>query len=205
LKQLTDKNINEIKLPNLFIISKDDFIQKNLKLNEMKLNSKLKQQEYKITKSSYLPKVSFNGKLGNQNYNSDDNKKDMHGNYYNFGLTFNIPLDFNKKIDLKSSKIAYLKAKQLENDNKKIQSIKYDKFKINYQFFDEKINIAKQNIKLFDELIKLTANEVKAGYKTQYDLQTLQNSKNIELLEIKINKINKKLEAIKLYFAVLYS
>ena len=129
----------------------------------------------------------------------------MDGNYHNLGLTLSIPLDFNTNTNLQSSKIAYLKAKQLENDNEKTELVRYYNFKINYKFLNEKINISKQNIKLFDELIELTKSEVKAGYKTEYDLNTLKNSKDIELFEIEINKLSKELESTKLYFAVIGS
>ena len=48
-----------------------------------------------------------------------------------------------------------------------------------------------------------TKSEIKAGYKTEFDLKTLQNSKQIELYEMSINQINQELEVMRVLALVL--
>jgi outer membrane protein TolC len=203
LRRLSDKRVEQIELPNLHILTKEEFLKDNLKLNSTMLSAKLKHQAYQITQSSYLPKISLNGKVGTQNYNSSDNKRDHTGEFHTLGVTLSIPLDYNTHTNLQSSKIAYLKAKAQQIDDQKSELAKYDRFKINYQFFEDKIKLSQENIKLFDKLISLTKSEIKAGYKTEFDLKTLQNSKQIELYEMSINQINQELEVMRVLALVL--
>ncbi|HZF71768.1 MAG TPA: TolC family protein, partial [Sulfuricurvum sp.] len=67
------------------------------------------------------------------------------------------------------------------------------------------IAITKDNLTSYAELINATKAAVDAGYKAGYDLQTIQNTKAIEELEISINEINIQIELATLYTMTRHS
>ena len=60
--------------------------------------------------------------------------------------------------------------------------------------------LAQNNLALYDDLIQATTAGVKTGYRSGYDLETLQNTKKIDEYEITINELNIQLELVKLHY-----
>nr|WP_321267579.1 TolC family protein [uncultured Sulfurimonas sp.] len=196
LKKLTDIELDSIDVPKFELISQDEYKQTNYNLLVASTNKELSDKEYKITKSSYMPTLSVNGAYGymdNPNINFNDD-------YYTIGATLSIPLDFNTKVTLQESKAIYMQ------NSLKIQESKIDEM-ANYKASVSKIETYKQhkkviqdNIELYAKLIDITEKAVKSGLKTGYDLQTLQNTKKIDELELEISDINIQIELAKLIF-----
>lgn len=201
LKELTPFSFEEIDIPIFKMIDKNEYIQQNYAINQANLQSDLNFNQYKNTKSNYLPHVSINAEVGYQKYNQETYNTDYDGDYYSTGLSISMPLDFNSNTTIEEQKAAYLQAKLQIEDEKIAQKAAYEESQELIKNYKEYIEITEKNLSLYDQLIFITKQGFKAGYKSGYDLQTIVNTKKIDVLEIKINESNIQLELIKLHFA----
>jgi outer membrane protein len=201
LKELTPLRLEEIDTPIFTIIDKEQYIQENYAINQADLQSDLNFNQYKITKSNYLPHLSVNAEVGYQEYNQKTYKTDYDGNFYSTGVSISMPLDFNSNTTIQEQKAAYLQAKLQIEDEKIAQKAAYEESFDLIKNYQEYIDITKKNLTLYDQLIFITKQGFQAGYKSGYDLQTIENTQKIDVLEIKINESNIELELIKLHFA----
>ncbi|MDK2084181.1 efflux RND transporter permease subunit [Aliarcobacter butzleri] len=69
--------------------------------------------------------------------------------------------------------------------------------------FENRINLALNDIKLYEELLELNQEEFNAGFKADEDVQTLKNSKGIRKLDIEKYKLNIKKELLYIYFQTI--
>jgi len=187
---LSDLNIDNVKLPHFKIISKDKFLNENIELNSQKVYKKIKNYLYKMQVGNQLLTVSFNGSY---NYKETENKKIDKQNYYIVGISASVPLDVNAKTKIEKTKIDYLKSQVLLQD-------KIKELLNNYKMTIEKINSLKNKLKIYDENVKIynslinsTQESIKAGTSTLLDLEVLQNSKmqavlNKRIVELQIQK-----------------
>ena len=67
--------------------------------------------------------------------------------------------------------------------------------------YERENDVIRENLELYDTLIGVISKGVEAGYKTGYDLQTLQNTKRTDELNLRINDINIQLELAKLHYS----
>ncbi len=199
-KIVGEKNIKRLRIPKIPLVDKKSYLSSHLQLLRFDKQIKSDLAKYKAVKSSYLPKVALNGSYGYskiegnfQNYESDE---------YSYGIKLSMPLNYNSKNDIESSKIAYLQSKLAKTDRQKELEYEYDKHLFNIKDYKEKIKVAKRMIKLYDELYDFTDLEVKAGMKTKLDLKSLNNSLKIQKLEQKIQEQNIILEKISLFFDI---
>ncbi len=199
-KIVGEKNIKRLRIPKIPLVDKKSYLSSHLQLLRFDKQIKSDLAKYKAVKSSYLPKVVLNGSYGYskiegnfQNYESDE---------YSYGIKLSMPLNYNSKNDIESSKIAYLQSKLAKTDRQKELEYEYDKHLFNIKDYKEKIKVAKRMIKLYDELYDFTDLEVKAGMKTKLDLKSLNNSLKIQKLEQKIQEQNIILEKISLFFDI---
>jgi len=199
-KIVGEKNIKRLRIPKIPLVDKKSYLSSHLQLLRFDKQIKSDLAKYKAVKSSYLPKVALNGSYGYskiegnfQNYESDE---------YSYGIKLSMPLNYNSKNDIESSKIAYLQSKLAKTDRQKELEYEYDKHLFNIKDYKEKIKVARRMIKLYDELYNFTDLEVKAGMKTKLDLKSLSNSLKIQKLEQKIQEQNIILEKISLFFDI---
>ena len=66
--------------------------------------------------------------------------------------------------------------------------------------YEEKIGVAEEMIAMYDDLYTFTENQVKAGFKSSFDQESLGNSVQIQKLEKRIQQYNIQVERIALYF-----
>ena len=192
-KSYSDINIKDIKLPVFSLIDESKFLKKSLAISQK--NSEIVKNNYlkKMTKASYLPTVSFNA--GYYNTHDFGSKK-----YTNFGLTFSIPLiDINKNRTIQIKNLEYLKSKLELSDTKRAQKENYDSVVNKILLLKEKIKLTNRDLKLYDSLLSSTKDSFKAGEKTIYDVQTLENSKKTMNLDAKIFKLDIQLSLLELY------
>jgi len=186
---LSDLNIDNVKLPHFKIISKDKFLNENIELNSQKIYKKIKNYLYKMQVGNQLLTVSFNGSY---NYKETENKKIDKQNYYIVGISASVPLDVNAKTKIEKTKIDYLKSQVLLQD-------KIKELLNNYKMTIEKINSLKNKLKIYDENVKIynslinsTQESIKAGTSTLLDLEVLQNSKMQAVLNKRIVELQKR-------------
>ena len=197
IKKYTNINYEEIKIPNVKLMTKDVYLENANSLNYAELDIQTNNSLYKIKKSDYLPSLSLTGKYGYQDSN------DIQGDdYYNYGIQISMPLSYTVSNDIEQTKLDYLISKKEKDDELVNSQATYDEAVLTIENYNDRIRLARQDIKLYDELLEVNQEEYKAGYKTMDDVQTLENSKTIRSLDIKQYELNIQKEILALYFNI---
>lgn len=202
LAKMSDLKEEEIPLPRFTLIDEAAFLEHNYNIDKQAKQALVLNNQYKITHSNYLPKVSINAQYGITEYDNNDLRVNYDGDYYSAGLKVSMPLDFNRGATVEEAKITYLKSQAEMLEQKREQNAYYKQILSNIESFEEYIKLTQKNLVLYKELLDVTSKAVNAGYKAGYDLKTLQNTNAIDEYEISINEINIQLELVKLHFIV---
>ncbi len=192
-KDLSDKAYESIVLPKLNIPSQHEYIKKNLSLIVAKLKSKNDKYLYKLTNSSYLPKVTLNASYHHVKLD------DKNTNLSNLGLGISVPLDIKVFDDVQRSKLTYLISANEYSLMMDSQKKYYDKILQDIGFIYEKIKLAKQNLNIYESLQKQTSELVNAKLKIKDDLSIIKNSKSIHELQLGIYELQKQKKTLQLY------
>lgn len=202
LSKTSDVDPDSLMLPTFALVEKTQYLDRQFDLTYARSQSETLSHFYDVTRSRYLPSIALNGTLGYQNYNARELPGDYAGNYYSAGLSLNLPLNYNASATIQEAKAAYLKESAATADKAREIEATYKQSIELINNYNDMITITSQNLSLYVDLIEATQAGVNAGVKTGYDLQTLQNTKAIEELEIKINEINIQIELAKLHFSL---
>jgi len=202
IAKLSDIDPETFHLPEFKLIGKEEFLDGQLDLRYERAQSDTSESLYGVTKSGYLPSLTFNAALGYQDLNQRELTGGYSGQYYSTGLSLNFPLTYNASYAIQEAKAAQLKQAAVVADKKREIDASYTQAIELIDSYRRYIDITKKNLLLYDELIAATKAGVDAGYKTGYDLQTLQNTKSVDEYEITINEINIQIELAKLHFAL---
>ncbi|MFW2441575.1 TolC family protein [Aliarcobacter butzleri] len=195
IKKLTSYGINNLSIPSISLISKDIFLEKSTKKLYANLESQVSHNEYKKTKSKYLPALNLTGAVG---YQDSTTKKSQ--DYYNYGASITMPLNYTFSNDIEYSKLVYLQNRKKEELTSIELEKVYDSSIETIKQFENRINLALNDIKLYEELLELNQEEFNAGFKADEDVKTLKNSKEIRKLDIEKYKLNIKKELLYIYF-----
>ncbi|MFW2601795.1 TolC family protein [Aliarcobacter butzleri] len=198
IKKLTSYELNNLSIPSISLISKDIFLEKSTKKLYANLESQVSQNEYKKTKSKYLPALNLTGAVG---YQDSTVKKSQ--DYYNYGASITMPLNYTFSNDIEYSKLVYLQNRKKEELTSIELEKVYDSSIETIKQFENRINLALNDIKLYEELLELNQEEFNAGFKADEDVQTLKNSKEIRKLDIEKYKLNIKKELLSIYFQTI--
>jgi len=196
-KAISDLDYKDAKIPTLRELSKDEFLDNNILLKMSKSES-VKNNYYKdMTVAKYLPTVNF---IAGYNWNEyETNQIDTKDDYYNYGFRVSMPFDINTFRDIQSSKVSYLKSKiNLQDKRRNLISL-YEQVMQNISNFSKKIELSNENKKIYKKLLQDTKKLCKVGYKTEYDIEVLSNSFEIQNLDIKVLELDKQLELLNLY------
>ena len=202
-EKLSSLNIEDIKLPKFKLINKSTFINNNLELIKQKQNIKIQKDLYKMNIGNNLFSINLSGNYNvvKNNYKTNlPNLDESINNYYNIGISINIPFKFNALNSIEKSKISYLKSKIEKIDKKNELEKSYESYIKEIESIDKKIKIYKENIKIYNSLINSTKDAIKAGDATVHDLEILQNSQKTSLLNIQILKLKKQKILLNLYY-----
>ena len=204
---LSDLDYKQAPIPHLELINLDQFLQNNVVLRQA--HSKIEKDRYlkNVTVAKYLPKVSFTAgynwqKTEGQQFFIGNSPVDIATNeldYYDYGVRASMPLDINTFRDVESIKVDYLKSQLIQEDKKRELLKLFEQVMHNLENWDKKIRLSQENQELYTKLLSETTELYKAGYKTQYDVQTLQNSLEIQKIDTQIYEIDKQLELLTLY------
>ncbi len=197
VKQYTKENYKNINIPKVELLSKELFLQNANSVKYAKLDINVNNDLYKIKRADYLPALSLDASYG---YSNSDTKTG--DDYYNYGLSVSVPLSYTSSSTIEQSKLDYLISKQELNDEINSAELTYDKAILNIQNYKERIELASEDIKLYEELLTVIEQEYQAGYKTVDDVETLKNSKKIRELDIENYKLNIQKQILSLYFQI---
>ncbi len=192
-KTFSDADMENVKLPKFSLIDKSAYLKKSLVLQQKK--SEIVKNNYlkKMTISSYLPTLSFNaGFFDSYDFGAK--------RYSSFGLKISMPLiDLNRGRTIEIKRLEYLKSKLEYQDKKRDEQKSFELAVEKIKILKKKIALTQEDLKLYDSLLNSTKDSYKAGEKTIYDIQTLENSKNTMALDVKIFKIQIQLSLLDLY------
>lgn len=195
---ISSQDYTKFELPIFKIFSQKEFLENNIELKKAQADIEKKGNYSYMTMAKYLPSV--NAYYTYSKYHDTDNSiKYSKENDQTFGLTLNIPFDSRTFNDIQSTKIDYLKSKlNLENsedDEKTFFKTKLEKISM----LDERLQITREDLEVYDSILKIINEEKQAQIKTQSDVDTLQNSQKIKSLDLRIFEVEKQLELLELY------
>ncbi len=202
------KNLHDLsdgvpaKLPRFALVPQKSYLAKNLTLKEHQAKIKAAKYYRWMSIARYLPTLSvmaeydyqrMRGSLYFPGYSYQDH-------YHTYGFRLSMPLwDFNAPKQIQKAKITYLQAaNQLAQATRERQNL-YTKTLRTLKLLDKKIALAKEDEKIYTNLLRQTKDLFKAGEKTSYDVQTLQNSLQARRLDQKIYDLQRQIELLRLY------
>lgn len=203
---LSDLNYKQAPIPHLELIDLDPFLKNNIVLKQLRAQRQRDDYMKNVTIAKYLPKINLTAgynwqKSQGQKFYAGgaliDSSSELH--YYDYGARFSMPLDINMFRDIESAKVDYLKTTVVQEDKKRELEKIFEQVRHNLKNLDNKIGLSEENIELYAKLLEDTTQLYKAGYKTQYDMQTLQNSLKIQEIDKQIYEMDKQLELLTLY------
>jgi len=196
-KNISDMNIKNVNIHLFKIIPFNKYIQNNIELNAVKRRSVINNDLYKMQIGNTLFTVSLNASYNYQKTIYSKNNfqfQNNTNNFYSVGVGVSLPLDFTAGEKIQKSKINYLNSKLDIIQKRRELKNSFENTLKQIKYIQNKIKIYKQNIKLYNELISTTKDSIKAGNATLDDLETLENTKatnniNIEILKLQIQKL----------------
>lgn len=197
---ISDMSYADAKIPHLEILDEEKFLKYNIVLNMSESDIEKNKYNKDVTVAKYLPKISITAgynwsKSENNRYQFGANEKD----YYDYGVKAYIPIDINTFRDIESSRIDYLKSKVVIEDRKRELKALFEQVMQNIKNFNKKKLLSIENRELYEKLLSETKDMYSAGYKTSYDVDLLQNSVEIQTIDLSIFEIDKQLELLTLY------
>jgi len=199
---LSDLDYTKATIPHLEYITRDVFLKHNIVLKYSESEVAKNDYAHNVTIAKYLPKVSFTA-----GYTWNDSQQQFSNNivfknnlsYYNYGVRVNMPLDINMFKDIESAKVDYLKSKVMQADKKRELQALFDQVVHNIDNYDKKISLSNENIEIYSKLLADTQKLFTRGYKTQYDVETLKNSLDMQHINAKVYELDKQLALLNLY------
>ncbi len=151
-----------------------------------------------MTISNFLPTISL---IADYNYlkTKTANIKWQKSEYKNYGVAISIPFSLNEGRDIEIKKLEVLKEKLSLKQKQRDLKSEYQTILANEKNLKNRLLIIRQNIKLYNSLIKTTKNAVLAGDKTKDDLQTLKNTKKSLLYDLTLTQYDIKINLLKLF------
>lgn len=191
----SDKKIEDITLIEPYLLTKNEFIDNQISLKELELNIEKTSLNKDILLSDNLPAISFVS-----NYNNIDSGTGFEDNY-NVGFNISMPLKFTFLKTLETAKIELLKQKRSKNELLNSLEVEYNEYLNNIKKYNGLILLATENTNTYQELVDFTKRQFEVGYKTKLDLESLENTLEIQNLEIKIQLLNILKERINIYLS----
>jgi outer membrane protein TolC len=197
---ISDLSYEQAPVPHLELLNEEEFLKNNLVLKMSESQSLKDDYNKNVTIAKYLPKVSVTAgynwtKSEAQVLAQTNGERD----YYDYGFKVNMPLNINIFRDIESSKVDFLKSQIKMLDDKRAVSALFAQVLQNIKKLDKKIALSVENKELYSKLLLDTQSLFSAGYKTEYDVQTLQNSVQIQEFDSKIFELDRQLELLALY------
>ncbi len=205
---LSDLDYKTAHIPHLDFLSAKEFLEQKHNIVLKQSSAQIQQNKYatNVRIAKYLPKVSL---VAGYNWSKSSGQKMFVGgqlidssnelHYYDYGVRVALPFDINTFRDVESAKVDYFKAQVQQQDTQRQLKALYRQVMQNIENYDKKIVLAQQNQKLYEKLFHDTQELFYGGYKTQYDVDNMKNSLEIQKLDISIFELDKQLELLNLY------
>ncbi len=201
---LSDMKYDDAIVPRLELLSEEKFLENNIVLNMTQSDIEKTSYNKKVTMAKYFPRISFTAgynwsKTQNQQFSPTIPAFSSEKNYYDYGIRVSIPIDINTFSDIESSRVDYLKSRVVVEDKKRELKALFEQVMLNISNYEKKIALSVENKEIYEKLLADTVDLYKAGYKTNFDVELLKNSVNIQNIDSQIFEIDKQLELLSLY------
>ncbi|MCK4874500.1 MAG: TolC family protein [Sulfurimonas sp.] len=201
---ISDMNHEDAFVPKLKLLDQEEFLKHNIVLNMSESEINRNRYNKDVTRSKYLPRLNL---TAGYNWQESKNQQFIPGaasisnntNYYNYGFKAYMPLDINTFTDIQSSRVDYLKSQLVVEDRKRELKAIFEQVMQNIDNFEKKKQLSVENRDIYEKLLADTKELFAAGYKTEYDVELLQNSVEIQKSDVEIFEIDKQLELLNLY------
>jgi len=195
---LSDLDYKTAKIPQLELLTKEDFLNENIQLQMAEAQVERDRYSKNMTITQYLPSVNITAGY-TSTYTSNNFFANGERNYYDYGFRATLPLSINTFRDIESARVDYLKSQVLKQDTVVKLDALFTQVMQNLDNLEKKRLLTLKNEELYSKLLKDTKELYDAGYKTEYDVSLLQNSLDIAKTDAKIYEIDKQLELLTLY------
>ncbi len=188
-KTLSKRDYHTLSVPSFRLVTKDEFIDKNLELQKAKSKATSDKYIKNMTISNYLPTVSL---FGEYSWQKDSfrvfRQNDEHKRY---GIKVSMPIiNLNRSRDIQIKKIEYLKSKLAIKEMALQQRSFYESFVSRLESLKRRRELANENRALYKKLVASTRDGVKAGDKSKMDLKSMKNSQKIAGIDAKITDLD---------------
>jgi len=196
---LSDLDYQTASIPHLELLNKEEFLKHNIVLKMA--DSKIEQDGYNkdITVAKYLPAVNFTAGYNWSKSDSPFKFGPTEKDYYDYGFRATMPISINTFRDIESAKIDFLKSGLVKEDKTIQLDALFNQVMQNLDNWGKKKLLAIENKEIYSKLLVDTKDLYSAGYKTEYDVDLLDNSVKIAELDSKIYEIDKQLELLTLF------
>ncbi len=198
----SDMDPDEVEPPKFSLMRKSMFLKENI---DIALSSEqIVQKDYfnTMTWTRYMPTLSLQGSFVKPYKNGSiylSSFPNATKSYYTYGFRISMPIDVTSYHTIESTRADYLRAK-IERDDKRREAENLYKAALRrLEVIEKKIELAKEDERLYASLIESTKEKVEAGEMTLFDLHTMENSMSIRKIDIKIYEIEKQLVLLDLY------
>lgn len=200
---ISDLHYKDAIIPHLELLSEKEFLKHNISLDLVNAQVDKDSCNKSVTAAKYLPRINITAgynwdKMQDQTLTSGS-KYSSEKDYYNYGFKASIPLDINTFKDMEVARVEYLKSRVIVEDKKRELVALFEQVMQNIENFDKKIALSRENSDIYKKLLADTKVLFEAGYKTDYDVETLENSVKIQEKDLEIFEIDKQLEILNLY------
>jgi len=196
---LSDLDYSKATIPHFDLVEEESFLQNNMSTKSLEAAALRDKENRGIIRAKYLPMLSLTGGYNWSKSDAKFNFGSQEKNYYDYGFKVNIPLHINTFRDIEAASIEYLKSEIALQDKQKEMQALFDKVKQNLKNYEKKQALSVENVDIYSKLLADAKELYRAGYKTQYDLDLLENSLEMSEIDSKIYEIDKQLELLNLY------
>lgn len=195
-QSLSDIDYMDLTPPSFSMIDKNKYINKSIAIAQQNIDAKRTEYLKNMTIANYLPTVSLLGTY----YDNIDNGTAYNDSYNYVGLKISMPLfDVNRGRTIELKQLDILKSKIETQDIIKEEDNNYQNFVNKIKLLNKKIEIVKNDAKLYNSLLNSTQELYEAGEKTSYDVDNLKNSKETMVLDRKIYEIDVQMVLLDIY------
>ncbi|WP_455755813.1 TolC family protein [Sulfurimonas sp.] len=196
---ISDLDYKNAKIPFLELLDKQEFLKQNIVLKMVESQTQRDMYNKDVTVAKYLPQISF---TAGYNWNKSDSKFTFGAtekDYYDYGVKAYMPISINTFRDIESARVDFLKSAIVAKDKQKELTSLFEQVMQNIDNLEKKKSLSVENKNIYSKLLTDTKELYRVGYKTEFDVQTLENSVEISELNSKIFEYDKQLELLNLY------
>jgi len=199
LKNLTDLNYKDIRVPKFPKISLDEFLKRSSNLAIQRNSIEKLELDKKLIYSKYLPRVSI---YGSYQYEDSDRFRNNHSSTA-YGIKISMPISFSMGDAFENAKVSYLRSKSELRDLVEKEKLIYSKVISKLESIDRRVRNSQELVKSYQNIYKITKEYYNNNLKSADDVTVFKNRVEISKLDLEMSKIDRELVKLTLYREIL--